>query len=136
MHIFGNLLTTLIILSRVEYTYGLIPTIVMYFVSGIGGNIFSAVIQTNYNVISVGASTSLFGIIGLLVGYVIINYPALAFMGHRMRCNLIVMMIILIMFSILVTAGVQSVDNWGHLGGFLTGLWLSSAPTPIQTLRR
>ena len=137
MHIFGNLLTTVVILSRVEYTYGVWWSMLIYFVSGIGGNIFSVVVNgAPYNIVSVGASTSLFGIIGLLLGYIIINYPALSFMGFKMRCNLIVTVIVMVMFSLLVSAGISYVDNWGHLGGFLTGLWCSSFPTPLQSNRR
>lgn len=43
LHLFGNLITTLVIVSRVEYTYKPIWTILFYLLSGIAGNMFVAV---------------------------------------------------------------------------------------------
>lgn len=45
MHLVGNFFTTLIFMSRVEYTYGGIKTLIIYILSGIGGNIFSILLN-------------------------------------------------------------------------------------------
>lgn len=44
MHIFGNLLVTFMFLSRVEYSFGIVKTLIVYVVSGISGNVFRLVI--------------------------------------------------------------------------------------------
>ena len=45
----------------------------------------------------------------------------------------IVMMII---FSILISATVSSVDNWAHFGGLMSGVWISSMPSSIRLEKR
>lgn len=84
---------------------------------------------------SVGASTALFGVMGLLIGYVIINYSALEFMG-RLRCSLLTNLIMMVVFSILISAGVSNVDNWGHFGGLISGIWLASVYPSIKLDKR
>lgn len=41
IHLVGNVLTILIFVSRVEYTFGWWETLFIYLLSGVGGNIFS-----------------------------------------------------------------------------------------------
>lgn len=79
IHIFGNILSTFILVARMEYTFGVVKTLIIYLVSGISGNIFSLATESNqdhYQIIKAGASTALFGMIGLLLGYIIINWSA------------------------------------------------------------
>jgi len=57
-----------------EWRYKTIKIIVIYVVSGLGGNIFSSLI-TDYP--SVGASTAIFGLLGALIGYMLFNWNAL-----------------------------------------------------------
>lgn len=132
MHIFGNLITTLVIVSRVEYTYQPIWTIIIYILSGIAGNIL-AVVTTGYPyaTVNVGASTALYGMIGLLIGYVIINWRGMNFMPIAMRLKLLVMLLLIIAMAIIFTLGQKNISYMGHLGGFLGGLWLSGIPPSI-----
>ena len=62
-------------LTRIEHSFGLVRTIIIYLVSGIGGNIFSALIDPNS--VKAGASTSLYGVIGVIIGYVALNWNGL-----------------------------------------------------------
>ena len=50
---------------QLESTIGLPRTIAIYLISGIGGNLFSALCDSN---ISVGASTAIFGLFGAYIG--------------------------------------------------------------------
>lgn len=44
--------------------------------------------------------------------------------------------IMMIIFSILISATVSNVDNWAHLGGLLTGIWISACPSSIKFEKR
>lgn len=80
MHLFGNLITTFVLVSRVEHTYGFLWTLLMYIVSGIAGNILAAVTAAYpYTEVNVGASTALYGMLGILIGYMILNWKGLDF---------------------------------------------------------
>mmetsp|Transcript_82058 Transcript_82058/g.123208 ORF Transcript_82058/g.123208 Transcript_82058/m.123208 type:complete len:83 (+) Transcript_82058:293-541(+) len=61
MHIFSNGVFQLIFGCSLESTIGTYRTIILYFLSGIGGILFSSLINSY---ISVGASTAIFGILG------------------------------------------------------------------------
>ena len=47
----------------------------IYFASGIGGNIFSALCNPDKDA-AVGASTSLFGLVGTLIALIVVNWKA------------------------------------------------------------
>jgi len=105
-----------------EMRLGTFKFIVLYLCSCIGGNLFSCLITDS---ISVGASSAIFGIIASLLSYMIINWDSLARYGP-MRCFVLVMIIIILFFNIMVGMGSKStIDNYGHLGGFLVGSSIS-----------
>ena len=132
MHIFGNVITTFMFLSRIEYTFGVVNTLIIYLVSGIAGNIFSSLV--NPGPVKAGASTALFGIIGLIIGYIIINWSGVDLLGPVMKCQIWCTGFMIIIFIFIFTPSTTStssssgtsIDYYGHLGGFLAGLWLAS----------
>lgn len=131
MHFFGNFMSTVILLSRFEYTFGTIRCIIIYIISAIAGNIFSAVCDTTTT--KAGASTCLYGVLGVMVGYLIINWSGLKKIGAILRCQLLCACGMLIVFTILFTSvGANNIDYFGHLGGFLAGLWLSGINHTIE----
>ena len=109
----------------------------MFIICGIGGNIFSLAVDVSGfgTTVKGGASTSLYGMIGVILGYIIINWSGLRLIGEALRCTLLCSFIFLLLFVLLFTPGssgvVDSVDHWGHLGGFLTGVWISAIGTPL-----
>lgn len=125
IHFFGNFISIIIFVTRVQYSIGPLKTFVIYIVSGIGGNIFSVLIQPND--IKAGASTSLYGIIGFILGYMVINWKGLAVIGPILKCQLFCISLMIIFFIFFFTPEMDTnVDYYGHLGGFLTGFWLTS----------
>jgi len=132
IHFIGNLFSTFLLVSRIEYTFGVIRTLIAFLVCGIAGGIFSlAVDSSNFNTtIKAGASTSLYGVIGIILGYIIINWRGLRLIGSALRCNILCMFFFLLLFVLIFTPAssnvVGNVDNLGHLGGFLSGVWVSS----------
>jgi rhomboid protease GluP len=121
-------------LTRIEHTFGVVRTVAIYLISGIGGNIFSALIDKTD--VKAGASTSLYGLIGIIVGYMIINWRGLDLIGpmlkYQLCCTSIMIIFFIFFFSVL---GTQNVDIFGHIGGFLTGLWISSINKTIITTK-
>ena len=121
LHLVGNFITTLIFVSRVEYSFGWFKTILVYLVSGIGGNIFSDLTKPSDSIIKVGASTSLFGIIGVILAYVIINWRGLDVIGRMLKCQMMFITVVVVLFILILTPYNSNIDYMGHLGGFITG---------------
>jgi rhomboid protease GluP len=135
MHIFGNLITTFMFLSRIEHTFGFVRTLVIYLVSGICGNIFSLVCSPEG--VKAGASTALYGVIGIIFGYIVINWKGLDLVGPAMKCQIWCSAAMIIFFILIFTpTGASNIDFYGHLGGFLAGVWLSAIHTTIIDSKR
>lgn len=131
IHLVGNVLTIVIFVSRVEYTFGWWKTLIIYIVSGIGGNIFSDLTNPSENIIKVGASTCLYGIIGAILGYIIFNWRGLNLIGRLLKCQLVFIAVIIILFIFILTPYSNNIDYLGHLGGFITGITLCSIHSTI-----
>jgi membrane associated rhomboid family serine protease len=84
-----------------------------------------------YTTVNVGASTALYGMIGLLIGYFILNWRGLNFLPITMRIKLVMMLLLIIALAIVFTLGQENISYMGHLGGFLAGIWLSALPPTI-----
>jgi len=128
LHILQNSIFQLIIGSFFEIIVGPLRFLGIYVVSGIGGILMTALINDK---ISVGASTALFGVTGGLLAFIIVNWLALESLKEIRWC-LLWFVIILILINVLFgLSETSNVDNFGHLGGFLTGLPFSMALMPV-----
>lgn len=132
IHLVGNVITIIIFLSRVEYTFGWWKTLIIYIISGIGGNIFSCLTNPSDTIIKVGASTCLYGIIGTILSYVILNWKGLDVIGRLLKCQLVAIAVMIVLFIFILTPYGDNIDYMGHLGGFLTGLTLSAIHGTIR----
>jgi rhomboid protease GluP len=132
MHLVGNFFTTFIFVSRVEYTFGPLRTLIIYLLSGIGGNIFSDLVNPSNMIVKAGASTSLFGIIGTILGYLILNWKGLDVIGKMLKCQLIFLSLIIILFILILTPFNQNIDTYGHIGGFIIGLFICAIQPTIR----
>jgi membrane associated rhomboid family serine protease len=113
----------------------MIKTLIIYLVSGIGGNIFSSLV--NPSGVKAGASTALFGVIGIILGYVIINWNGLDLIGSQMKCQVWCTAVMIIIFIFIFTPSDNgTIDYFGHLGGFMTGLWLAGIHETIVNTKR
>ena len=122
MHIFSNIIATLIFGMSFESAVGLFKTLSIYILSGIGGNLFSALLSDD---LSVGASTCIMGLLGGHLAFLILNWDALRPLGF-LRCQLLVIVIMIIVMNLFMGLGSPSlIDNFGHFGGFLVGIFSS-----------
>ena len=120
LHYFGNVLATLILTSKVEYTLGWWKLLILVIISGIGGNVFGAL--ASFNTSKMGASTSLFGSLGFCIGYIILNWRGIRTLGSAVTYQICYTAGIFFVFGVISTLA-PNVDFFGHLGGFLVGIW-------------
>lgn len=113
----------MIIGFMLESVMGPLRVAILYLAAGIGGNIFSSL--CSFGTRTVGASTAIFGLVGGMLALVIVNWKALD-RSPEVRCCLIILVIFIVFFSIIIAAAStkSTVDYFGHLGGFLSGLFV------------
>eukprot|EP01017_Pseudomicrothorax_dubius_P036410 TRINITY_DN520_c0_g1_i14.p1 TRINITY_DN520_c0_g1~~TRINITY_DN520_c0_g1_i14.p1 ORF type:complete len:304 (-),score=48.91 TRINITY_DN520_c0_g1_i14:598-1509(-) len=122
-HIFYNCVSQLIFGVPLESKCGIRTIILIYFISGIGGNIFSCLLTDG---LSVGASTAVFGLLGSQLAFIIVNWKALDYPGSG-RDKYLLITILLILFNFLFGSQNDNVDNWGHVGGLIVGIFIGLA---------
>lgn len=66
-----------------------------------------------------------------MLGYIIINWSGFDRIGPGLKCSLVYQYFFFLIFVFIFTPIGDNVDGFGHLGGFLGGLWLSAIHTPL-----
>lgn len=137
LHLFFNLIFILHMGLGMEAKYGTKDFLVLYFVCGIVGNMLSMLVHPC--VLSVGASTAGFGLIGGIITEIVLVWNKLS---ERVK-NIYAVDIILFGLLMVVLSFGQTIDMFGHLGGFVAGVALichfnknvTSLPAWFITLR-
>lgn len=119
-HIFMNGFTLLYVGQLLEPMIGHWRFFVIYMLSGIVGNLASFAFGAN-NVVSAGASTSLFGLFAAFLALGLIFRE-----NHFMR-ELGKSFLGLIVINLIMDLTMTSIDIWGHIGGAIGGLLLGYA---------
>ena len=117
-HILMNMVSLWVLGRPLERGIGSIRFLFIYLGGAIGGNALSLLLAPD--VISAGASTAIFGLMGawVIVGLRTHNWGQVAQMAVMVGINLV---------SNLTQ---PEVDLWGHLGGFLGGLLVAVVLVP------
>ncbi|UQS82562.1 rhomboid family intramembrane serine protease [Bombilactobacillus folatiphilus] len=117
-HLLINSLTLYFVGILLERVYGAWRFLLIYLLSGLGGNLMSFAFGSNFSV-AAGASTSLFGLFGVFVslGYFFRTNPALRAWSQQF--------LILIVFNLVADLFMGQIDIWGHIGGVLSGALLA-----------
>lgn len=116
-HLFNNMILLFFIGRIIEKQTGHITYIIIYMLSGIGGNLVSGfweLITAQYRV-SVGASGAVFGLTGALLVLVLFHKGKL----EELRWQGVVIMILLSIYNGFVT---DNINNAAHLGGLAIGI--------------
>lgn len=115
-HILANMLSLLVIGIRLEQEFGFIRIGLLYVISGFGGSLLSALfLQSN---ISVGASGALFGLLGGMLSELITNWTIYV-------SKFAALFTLVVIIAVNLAVGIlPHVDNFAHIGGFLTGFLL------------
>jgi len=135
LHLIFNMYLLYLTGPVVEKMYGRFPFLLMYLVAAAGGSLASFAIGTSPDQrLAVGASGAVFGMFGLLIAAEFIHRPALDRQSRGVIGQLVTLVILNLILGFTVLG---NVDNWAHIGGLVTGLWLGVllAPTRVPTLR-
>lgn len=122
----SHLLNNMVLLGalgwNLELETGKIKFLIIYLVSGLGGNLLSLYYDQSLplgeRAVSAGASGAIFGLMGALLYVVIVNRGRLG----RLSGRGMLFMIALSLYYGLTSTGV---DNWAHIGGLVCGFILS-----------
>ncbi|GBG82926.1 hypothetical protein CBR_g36453 [Chara braunii] len=118
LHLWVNFLVVMFIAPRLEHEFGTARMMAIYFGSGVGGALWSALLLVPDNV-SVGASFPTCGLIAMTLVDILYN-KELYVNKIAAAASLLLAGVVMICVGL-----VPFVDNWGHLGGFVTGFILS-----------
>ncbi|XP_028111373.1 RHOMBOID-like protein 2 isoform X1 [Camellia sinensis] len=115
-HVLANMLSLVFVGIRLEQEFGFVRIGLLYVISGIGGSLSSSLfIRTT---ISVGASGALFGLLGGMLSELLTNWTIYA---NKFAALLTLILIIAINLAVGI---LPHVDNYAHIGGFITGFLL------------
>ena len=118
-HLMNNMVTLVLIGWNLEIEVGKVKFLLIYILSGLGGNVLSAWYEfraADYSV-SAGASGAIFGLIGALLYVALRNRGRIGEMSGR---GIVFMIIVSLYYGF--SSG--NVDNMAHIGGLVTGFLL------------
>ena len=115
----------------VEQLYGRWRFLAFYLVFAAGGSLLTFAFGGAQG--GVGASGAIFGLFGLLFAAQRIHHPVLDRQSRAFLGQLGGLLAINLLFGFVV----QGIDNFAHIGGLISGVWLGLllAPTNVPTLR-
>lgn len=118
MHLISNAVMIYYLGVYMETIIGHWRFLVIYLLSGIGGNLLSLV-WGNDNAISAGASTALFGLFGAMTAIALQNRtnPILVYLGRQSFW--------LALINIGLDLFAPNIDIPGHIGGFIAGFLIA-----------
>ena len=109
LHLFSNMVALLIFGAAVENNFPRYEFIIIYFISGLIGNIFSLILLP-LNVISLGASGAIFGLVGAAFIFFVREDQSFIFLG------------LLYIFYFIIMSFAPGINPWAHLFGLLGGV--------------
>lgn len=110
MHILSNMIALLLFGAAVENNYSKLEYLIIYFISGLIGNLFSLLLLP-LNTISLGASGAIFGLIGAaFILYTVEGEKTLIFLG------------LFYLAYFIISSIAPGINLWAHLFGLLGGI--------------
>jgi rhomboid protease GluP len=116
-HIFVNMYSLYALGPAVERFFEARRMLALYLLSGIGGVVLSLVFSPQP---SVGASGAIFGLLGALAAFFYLHRAAFGRFGMVQLRQLIFVAMLNLMLGLS-----PGIDNWGHVGGLITGALLT-----------
>jgi rhomboid protease GluP len=116
LHLFSNMFSLLIFGSYIELSFSKYKFVLIYFISGILGSVFT-IFLLPLNTISLGASGAIFGLIGAALSILIFD-----------RNNPLIILGLVYVLYFVITSFSPGINYLAHifglLGGFVTGYLL------------
>ncbi|XVF50784.1 hypothetical protein PTKIN_Ptkin04bG0131200 [Pterospermum kingtungense] len=122
IHLLANMLSLVFIGIHLEQQFGFVRIGILYLLSGFGGSVLSSLFIRNN--ISVGASGALFGLLGAMLSELITNWTI-----YTNKAAALFTLLVIIAINLAIGI-LPHVDNFAHIGGFLTGFLLGFVLLP------
>lgn len=135
-HLLMNSFCTLILGSVIELFFSNVQILVLIAFTSFSGNMFSAC-WNSISSVGCGFSTSLCGMVGALLGYLIFNWRNMenAVMTRMSLCLMIVLNIIITStyggFVIISSKNNYEISNSAHFGGLISGIFIAMAISSV-----
>lgn len=126
LHVALNMYALYIIGRRLEVFYGPWKLLLLYTLSAFAGNVLSFVLTPSP---SLGASTAIFGLFAAEGVFIYQNRKLFGQIRTRqMISNLVVVLMINLVYGFM---GSRNIDNMGHIGGLLGGIFFAWQGGPV-----
>jgi rhomboid protease GluP len=125
-HVLINMYMLYALGPAVERYFGTPRFLAVYLAAGMGGVALSLAMS---QAPSVGASGAIFGLLGALVAFLFAHRPLLGQTGMLQVRQLILVALINLGIGLM-----PGIDNWGHLGGLLSGVSLAALFGPKMAI--
>lgn len=130
-HLVFNGLALFVFGRLVERAYGHLRFLIIYILAGLAGSVASYLL--NSIAVGAGASGAIFGVLGALVAYIMVQRDLLGKMGQ----GLLTVVLFLAAMNLLYGLATPGIDNWAHAGGlaggFALGLGLAPRYRPVRS---
>lgn len=114
-HLLCNMYSLYVIGCATENYFGKKKFLLIYFVSGIIGSMFSCIFNTGW---SLGASGAIFGLMGALCYF---GYYYRLYMGKALYSEIIPVIVLNLALSLIVS----NIDFYAHIGGLIGGVFIT-----------
>ena len=115
LHLLVNMYSLYIIGSQIETFFGKIKYLIIYLGSAVFASLLSICFHSG---ISAGASGAIFGLLGAIVYF---GYHYRLYLGNVVRTQIIPIIILNLLLGFLT----PGIDNAGHIGGLIVGIFIS-----------
>lgn len=116
LHLACNMYSLYAVGPQIEQIYGKVKYIVIYLLSAIGSAYVSYILAPK--TLSIGASGAIFGLVGALLVFLLKE-------RGRIRKGAIGNIISVIIINLFIGLSLSNIDNYGHVGGLITGMLVS-----------
>jgi rhomboid protease GluP len=128
LHIGFNMYALVVFGHRLERVYGHTRFLLLYFLAGITGNLFSFYLTPG---VSIGASTAVFGLLAAEGIFIYTNRRFFPNATYALR-----EIILILVFNIFIGFSTPQIDNWGHMGGLIGGLAFAWFAGPLIQIKK
>ncbi|EHJ01541.1 Rhomboid family protein [Clostridium sp. DL-VIII] len=113
IHIVCNMYSLYIIGPQIEQIYGIRKYLIIYLISCITASISSYFL--NPNGIAIGASGGIFGLMGALLAFALIE-------RNRIQKKFLSSLLQIIAINLFIGLSIKNIDNFAHIGGLVGGI--------------
>eukprot|EP00195_Chlamydomonas_chlamydogama_P009647 CAMPEP_0202898498 /NCGR_PEP_ID=MMETSP1392-20130828/7012_1 /ASSEMBLY_ACC=CAM_ASM_000868 /TAXON_ID=225041 /ORGANISM="Chlamydomonas chlamydogama, Strain SAG 11-48b" /LENGTH=1047 /DNA_ID=CAMNT_0049584449 /DNA_START=381 /DNA_END=3524 /DNA_ORIENTATION=+ len=118
-HLVSNMVLFLVLCGYLEHNYGTIRIFIIWLAAGVAGNFSSMVWEEPCDLV-VGASGSVYGLIGLYLADILLNFESMSLPWLRVAAMVVALLFMVIM-QVTDSALLHSTSHASHVGGALTG---------------